>query len=518
MVDSLRSNSNHSPPVSDTTADQINNYLTSIFQPSDTDMKDLTIELSVDSSNWCMPIVNDEIEAKIRQLSDKGCGSDGIPNRLLKVAAHLLSKPLSHLFNTSTLLMSVPDLWKMSKIVPIPKCKNPTVTDYRPISLLPVVSKILERCILDRIYPTLVNNYGTHQFGFRKKSSTTCAVIAMYDDMTRNWEMPQVKGISVISFDASKAFDTVPYDILLRRLLSTDISTGFIEWFRSYLINRQQFVDFNGFLSGVSRVTSGVPQGAILSPAMFCVFVAPLNVVNRQNGLYKYADDVYLTLCHTSTSEDASLCRAELDNNKTWFTTNRTKLNERKTSRMLLSKSDSFKPSYDCLTTIQEVTSLKVLGITLSNDFSWSTHVSNSVKKASRNLYLLRILRPMLPKKDLVILHNALIQSSLDYGSSLYVGSIKASDRALIKRTVQRSHRLICGSNCNLDCLQNPDERRLLHALNLFKAALYDDGHVLHSRVPRFLRSGRRLDVRYQSSRRRASSFVPFMTVHFNKD
>ena len=150
---------------------------------------------------------------------------------------------------------------------------------------------------------------------------------------------------------------------------------------------------------------------------------------------------------------------------------------------------------YDCLKLIKKVYQLPILGIFVNASLKWSNHVDNAIKRAGKILYLLRVLKPLLPKKKLIILHNALIQSIFDYGSQLYVGALSAKDKRDISRLVKRSHRIICGPLCRETCLPDPETRRLTLSLRLFQKALHDSSHVLHPRVPEFLPSGRGLRV-----------------------
>ena len=512
IVDSYRkgqSSSNNS----DISADELNIFFKEVFQPPDSNLSDIHIPFDPNSS-WCSLIEPEEIEKHLQRLKG-GIGSDDIPAKLLNFAASLLSAPICHLFNTSILLHSVPNKWKISKIVPIPKKSNPSISDFRPISLLPIISKILERCILDRMYPSLLRNYGLNQYGFRKKSNTTCAAVSIYDDIMKQWENPEVKAAVIVSYDASKAFDTVPYDLLLYRLMDTDIAPGFIRWLKDYLTNRKQFVIFNNTSSDHVDVISGVPQGAVLSPSIFCVFIAPLSALSKPNSLYKFADDMDLTLFITEKPTDEIICANEINNILTWTLHNKIKLNNSKTAKLVFTK-NYFQFSFDCLSDIREEDTLTILGVKFSSNFSWSAHIDMSIKKACKYFYLIRCLKCVLNRKQLIILHNALIQSQFDYGSQLYVGSISYADRLRIKRTISRTHRLICGNDCRNNCLPDPDERRLKLALVLYKNAIEDVTHSLHDRMPNFLPSGRRVNIPFARSAKRQLSFVPFMSIFYN--
>ena len=175
---------------------------------------------------------------------------------------------------------------------------------------------------------------------------------------------------------------------------------------------------------------------------------------------------------------------------------------------MMYSK-NNFHPSPYCFHNIKLVQkTIKILGVYFDSNLNWSPHITYCIKKASKHLHLLRILKPMVSKKELITLHKALIQSSLEYGSQVYLGSIKASDRIRINKTTARSHKIICRADCNSKCLNDPDSRRLEQSSKLFNSALFNTNHVLHSRTPNFLPSRRRLNITASLTTRRLNSFV----------
>ena len=363
-----------------------------------------------------------------------------------------------------------------------------------------------------------MRNYGINQFGFRRRSSTTCAILAIIDDLTKQLDNDEIKAISLLSFDATKAFDSVPHDLLINRLLNSDLPVGFTHWYKHYLTGRKQFVEYRDQTSRHSTVTSGVPQGATLSPAIFCIFMAPLQTLFSMNVIYKFADDLALLLCHNLDVDNSENCRKEISNVLDWCAENGIKINSNKTQRLLYNKGN-YLPSEDCFMSIKlDVKPIKLLGVYFDTSLSWSFHVNFVIKKASKNLHLLRILKRTLAKKQLTQLYSALVQSILEYGSSVYVGSIKSSDKSKISKTVSRAHRIICGPNCSQNCLPNLDLRRMNSAYNLYTSALNDNAHILHDRMPTVLPSGRRLSVPISRKTRRINSFFPFMTIFHNQN
>ncbi len=237
-----------------------------------------------------------------------------------------------------------------------------------------------------------------------------------------------------------------------------------------------------------------------------------------QSSLYKYADDLALLYAHTAVDDDASKCSSEIIHILNWCSNSGITMNNKKTQRILISK-NNFTPPTDCFYSIKlNDEPVKILGIYFDSNLNWTSHIDYVIGKASRYLHLLRILKPVLTKAHLITLHKAFIQSQLDYGSAVYVGSLKEADRIRLLKTVKRSHRIICGLQCSLNCLDNPDDRRQQLAQKLFQEALSNEEHILHDRTPNILPSGRRLDVLPSISSRRLNSFFPYMSRTFNFD
>ena len=201
----------------------------------------------------------------------KAPGSDGISPRLLFAGRDVLAPVLAHLISLSIEKRQIPKLWKSANIVPVPKKRNPTMKDIRPISLLPIVGKICEKLVLSSVKEQLIESYGNEQFGFRPKSSTTLSHISIHNFITENLDKSTVNGVLLISLDMSRAFDSLSHEALMKTICSTDLPKGFIQWCANYLQNRQQKVIIEQVSSNSIEVSSGVPQGSTLAPFLFCV-------------------------------------------------------------------------------------------------------------------------------------------------------------------------------------------------------------------------------------------------------
>ncbi|CAB3993279.1 Hypothetical predicted protein [Paramuricea clavata] len=222
-----------------------------------------------------IPVTEHHIEKKLNQLKrSKAAGIDNIPPGILKDCSTVVKDPLAHIINMSLCTGVIPSEWKVAKVIPVHK-KGPIndFDNYRPISILPAVTKVMERIVHDQLMNYLEINHliNDSQFGFRPKRSTQLAVTLLLDKVRANMDKGLLTGMVFI--DLSKAFDTVSHSNLLNKLTRFGIKSYELEWFTNYLFNRSQCVSFDGSLSEKFKVTSGVPQGSILGPLLFILYI-----------------------------------------------------------------------------------------------------------------------------------------------------------------------------------------------------------------------------------------------------
>lgn len=402
--------------------------------------------------------------------------SPEIPPKLYKAAAGILAKPLTALIQQSISDSIVPDSWKISAVIPLPKSSSPSNTDeLRPISLLPIPAKILERVILEFAKPYLLKEYGSDQYGFRNGSSTTCALINLHDHITKYLDITSVAGVQVIAYDFSKAFDRIKHDIIIKYLTACNMPAELISWISSYLTHRRQYVKIGTVHSLTKEVTSGVPQGSILGPFLFSVVVGSLTISNSDCRVIKYADDVTISIPIFKNRKNLHVSEIHETVVK-WSSEYGLPLNTKKCKTLLIPRAG------DCrivqLPGVEHVTKLNILGVTFNSKCTWSDHIEGVARTASRKLFPLRLLKAHVDPMSLRIVYFGIMRSVMEYAAPLLL-SLTEKDSQRLQFLQNRFHRLLCGKNCKKQCLPLLAERRNKLSTDLYKRALSQDQHLL---------------------------------------
>ncbi|MEL7308602.1 MAG: reverse transcriptase family protein, partial [Pseudomonadota bacterium] len=355
--------------------------------------------------------------------TDKACGSDGVHPIFLKLCADVVCRPISHFINLSFQQGIFPTVWKLADVCPVPKSRPVRKDQLRPISLLPIVSKICEKAVLSVYSEPLLRHYDKCQFAYRPKSSTTCALLTFHEIVINFLDDFNVGAVRVITFDMSRAFDRVPHHMLLLALSSLNIPDCnlFVNWINSYLSNRQQRVKLGNIRSSSSPVSSGVPQGSILGPLLFSIYFSSYKPSDVNSHVVKYADDITLIVpVYKAAFDDMSLTNLEIFSFENWCDIHKMCINPSKTQVLNINFGKSIlKP----LTVFDNVSVIKVLGLHFNEKLTWRDHFNFVIRKASSRLYVLRTLKPLLDHDKLVNIFYALMQSILDYASALFLNA-----------------------------------------------------------------------------------------------
>ncbi len=352
----------------------------------------------------------------------------------MKELLPVAEQPLLNIINSSLSLGHVPKPFKLAVIKPLikkPKLDPCELANYRPISNLPFMSKILEKVVSAQLCSFLQKKkdiYEEFQSGFRPRHSTETALVKITNDLL----LASDKGcISLlVLLDLSAAFDTIDHDILIDRLQNyTGVRGQALRWFRSYLSDRYHFVYLNGESSQLSPVKYGVPQGSVLGPLLFSLYMLPLGNIIRKYGIsfHCYADDtqLYISTKPDETSKLSKLTEC-VKNIKDWMTSNFLLLNSDKTEILLVGPKNSTQNLLDynlqldgCTVTSSTV---KNLGVILDSNLSFENHISNVTKTAFFHLRNISKLRNMLSVSDAEKLVHAFMTSRLDYCNALLGG------------------------------------------------------------------------------------------------
>ena len=411
-----------------------------------------------------MKCVTDEYVLEIiKSLKSKdSTGNDKISSKLLKQLAPTIHSILRLIINQSINTGIFPEQLKLAIVKPLFKNKgeNCLFGNYRPISLLSTISKVFERVVFNQLYAYMDSNslFLNSQYGFRKNHSTEQASLEFVDRIAKDIEAKKVP-LSVF-IDLSKAFDTLDHEILLKKLKYYGITGVALSWFQSYLSNRQQMVDFDGILSIKLELKTGVPQGSILGPLLFIIY---MNDIVGACALFHdilFADDTSLisTLCKffinvpQNTNDHNQINMAinlELKKLINWLNVNKLSLNTDKTNYMIFQSSKS-RDAYNWLDlkinnkAIKRVNTFNFLGLTLNKQLNWNDHINSVANKISSTVGVLNKLKKFLPTNILKQIYSSLILPRLYYCNLIWGYKPKR-----ISNIQKRAIRIICKQKYN---------------------------------------------------------------------
>ena len=419
-------------------------------------------------------ITDNDTQRAIDKLENKSSsGHDGISNKLLKLLKIELSKSLTLIINQMITTGIFPDSFKISKITPLFKKGDASMlSNYRPISLLPTISKIFERILYNQLYDYFNSNnlLAEEQYGFRTNHSTEYAAVKLVDNVSKEMELGNTP--TALYIDLSKAFDTLSFDILLYKLNYYSIKDDAFKLLKNYLTNRRQYVVFNSQNSETLDISTGVPQGSILGPLFFSICINDLITVSNKLKFIMYADDtiIYFNLEDFDPYNLERDINNELEKITLWLKMNKLSLNVQKTKLMIFHRRQKQINELNISingTDIERVDSFNFLGLHIHESLSWRTHtdiVRNTISKVVGILYRLN---NIFPKYILQTLYNSLIMSYINYGLLLW-----GVECHRIEPLQKKAIRLITNSNYSAHTTPLFIELGLLKVQDMFKLKL----------------------------------------------
>ena len=360
-----------------------------------------------------------DVKFFLSKLRNRGTGSDGLPSWIFKDCSSALAPVLTALFNRSLHVGCFPQCLKLANITPIPKCPSPAlISEFRPISILPVLSKLFQRIVLKKwILPKVKYRVDVNQFAYipREGSGTISALVSFQNKILQFLDTPGA--IRVLSVDFRKAFDKLSYSSILNSLVKFDINSYIIRWIASFLTNRQQRVAFRNSFSDFVSISSGVPQGSVLGPVLFVLVMDGLSSSCPNTSILKYADDV--TFLHFLRSQSEDHFQDEWNSLLSWADAIQLPINFEKccTLDFVTKRSLQLSPIHRSPSlSLKQVSSFHFLGIVVSADFKWNAHFDFILKKAAKRLFVLRNLkRSGCPSNTLFRVYTGLVRPLLTY-------------------------------------------------------------------------------------------------------
>ena len=382
------------------------------------------------------PLTLSELRATVFGMSGSAArGEDGVCIRMVRMSFDAIGEVLLHLVNSSISLSDIPQSWKHSLVHPIHKTGDPSnPSNFRPISIVPVISKIVERAVHQQLYSYLAQNHllSSSQHGFPPRHSTETALISVSDHILSANDRGELSLLCLL--DLSKCFDVIDHAKLLTKLQLYGID---ISWFSAYLRNHTQSVSFTDAL-GNTKISAPLPnsigvfQGSSLGPLLFCVFANDLSLFAEDAVVVQYADDTQILVSGKKSEIQNIVYRMEgvLASLDIWFRGNGLKVNAEKTQLMLLGSAQNLRAAPNITVKFRDhslvpISEARNLGITFDRTLNWDAHVTSVTRRCFGTLSGLSHLRGRLPLSVISVLVNALVLSQVRYCIAIYGNSSK---------------------------------------------------------------------------------------------
>ena len=366
-------------------------------------------------------VSSSEVSKYLHSLkSRKTGGTNQIPAFIYQILEPFILNPLTHIINLSLISHEFPDVWKKALVIPIFKSgKKSLPNNYRPISLLPILSKVLEKILNYQIRDYLEINdlIASRQFGFRSGTSTDQILTQLVNKIRSLMSKPESKFVTLSALDIRKAFDCVNHEILVSKLVANfNFQSDASNLIKNYLFSREQAMKVNGCVSKFSQIKTGVPQGSVLGPLLFIMFI---NDLMELKNCYLYADDCLLVTSGENPDISTKLMEKSIHQASSWYSENCLVLNSDKTDVMTISNNQNTKPpdlKFNNLT-FKQSNKIKYLGVILDNQLNFKPHTSKIKQKLYPIVTNFQRNRKFLTPSLATLWYIGLIRSNLEYSS-----------------------------------------------------------------------------------------------------
>lgn len=484
--------------------DRLNSFY-SRFDEKNHSHPDRSVPLEVLSSASALTVTEAQVRCELSRLNTrKAAGPDQVSPATLRHCADQLTPIYTYIFQQSLDLCKVPTIFKTSTIVPVPKKgKSTSLNDYRPVALTPIAMKVLERIVLKHIKDATDDLMDPDQFAYRSNRSVDDATALSLHFVLQHLEAPG-RYARILFIDFSSAFNTIIPQKLFNKLQQLNISPQVCHWVLSFLLDRPQKVRMGDLHSQTKILSTGAPQGCVLSPLLFTLFTNDCRSHSSSNKIIKFSDDT--TLIGIISDNDESAYRQEVQLLTEWCEANDLELNVVKTKEMHVDfrRHKSVKqPLSIGEQEVETVDSFKFLGTTIHHTLSWEDHIQATINKSQQRLYFLRQLKKFkVGKKIMVLFYRATIETILTFSVTVWFGRATVAQKNKLQNIAKTASRII---GCEQPPIHDLYEKRLSNKASSIIADPSHPGHNMFSLLP----SGRRLRHVAARTARFRDSFYP---------